>query len=53
VSKAHRDSLTHYLDNKPSLLQGSAIRVTISRFKPDPTDHTIGLSILTVLFGCE
>ena len=36
------------LQRNPSLLQGSALRVTISRFKTDPTDHTIGLSILTV-----
>jgi hypothetical protein len=32
----------------PSLLQGSAIRVSISRFKTDPSDHTIGLSIQVV-----
>lgn len=32
----------------PSLLQGSALRTTISRFKTDPSDQTVGLSILTV-----
>lgn len=32
----------------PSLLQGSAQRVRITKFKEDPEDHTISMSILIV-----
>lgn len=36
------------LQRNPSLLQGSAQKVRITKFKKDPTDHTIGMSILIV-----
>lgn len=36
------------LQRNPSLLQGSALRMSIDKFKTDPTDHTIALSILCV-----
>ena len=36
------------LQRNPSLLQGSAQCVRITKFKTDPNDHTIGLSILIV-----
>jgi hypothetical protein len=33
----------------PSLLQASAQRVRLTRFKTDPKDHTISISILIVV----
>lgn len=36
------------LNRNPTLLSGSIIRVKISKFKTDPGDNTIGLSILAV-----
>lgn len=36
------------LQRNPSLLQGSAQTVGITRFKKDPSDHTISMSILIV-----
>lgn len=48
LAEAGPRGITVLLQRNPSLLQGSALRKTISRFKIDPTDHTIGLSILTV-----
>ncbi len=36
------------LNRNPTLLSGSIIRVKITKFKTNPTDNTIGLSILAV-----
>lgn len=46
ITEAGPTGITILLGRNPSLLQGSALRKTISRFKTDPKDQTIGLSIL-------
>ena len=43
---SHRDSLTNYLDNKPSLMQGSAQLCRITKFKTNPNDQTVSMSDL-------
>lgn len=48
IEEAGEVGLSIILQRNPSLLQGSALRMTIAKFKTDPTDHTIALSILCV-----
>ena len=36
------------LNRNPTLLSGSIIRLKITKFKTNPSDNTIGLSILAV-----
>lgn len=44
------NNLVCIIQRNPSLLQGSALKVRITKFKKDPTDRTISLSILVVKF---
>ena len=48
IQEAPDKSIYVLLQRNPSLLQGSAQRVRITKFKTDPSDHTISLSILIV-----
>lgn len=48
IEEAPAKSIYVLLQRNPSLLQGSAQRVRITKFKTDPSDHTISLSILIV-----
>jgi len=48
ISESSSNGLFCILQRNPSLLQGSAQRVKITRFKTDPKDHTISISILIV-----
>jgi DNA-directed RNA polymerase beta' subunit len=54
IAESRRGKLDVILQRNPSLLQGSAQRVNITRVKKDPGDHTISLSILIVkAFNCD
>jgi hypothetical protein len=48
INESKETGLYVCMQRNPSLLQGSAQRVKISKFKTDPSDFTIGLSILIV-----
>jgi hypothetical protein len=48
ISQSRDGRVAVCLQRNPSLMQSSAQRVFISRFKTDPADTTIGLSILIV-----
>lgn len=46
ITEAGEKGIVCTLQRPPSLLQGSILCLSIARFKTDPHDHTIGLSIL-------
>lgn len=48
IAEAPGGSISCLLQRNPSLLQGSAQRVRITKFKTDPSIHTISLSIIIV-----
>jgi hypothetical protein len=48
IAESRDKGLPCILQRNPSLLQGSAQLVRITKFKPDPTDHTVAISILIV-----
>lgn len=48
INESNEHGITVIAQRNPSLLAGSAMTVRICKFKTDPTDHTVGLSILIV-----
>lgn len=48
ITESPNGELHVIAQRNPSLLQGSALRVTVSKFKTNPHDHTVGLSIQVV-----